>query len=122
MDQNIHHDKNSIRGNFNTIYYIVFHDVKSVACFVDAKLSPKDITGIGISTQRSSFITWERDTEEYFHNFITWKDLRADSLVKKWNSSITLKTINTVSYLLYLVSRNKRFLAGSVLKMMNAQV
>lgn len=88
----------------------------------DARLSPSDITGLGLSTQRCSFISWDKKTDEYFHNFITWKDLRADNLVKKWNSSFTIKMINTVSYLLYLVSRSKRFLAGSVLTMMNSQV
>lgn len=58
---------------------------------VDAQLTPDQISCIGISTQRSTFITWDKETGEEFHNFITWKDLRADPLVKKWNSSLTLK-------------------------------
>lgn len=57
----------------------------------DAKLSSNDIACLGISTQRSTFITWDRTTGENFHNFITWKDLRADSMVRKWNDSVTLK-------------------------------
>lgn len=56
-----------------------------------ASLSANDIAGLGISTQRSTFITWDRKTGETFHNFITWKDLRADPMVRKWNSSVTLK-------------------------------
>lgn len=57
----------------------------------DAQLNAIDISCLGISTQRSTFITWDRTTGETFHNFITWKDLRADSMVRKWNDSVTLK-------------------------------
>lgn len=57
----------------------------------NAGLTAKNISCMGISTQRSTFITWDRNTGETFHNFITWKDLRADSMVQKWNASFTLK-------------------------------
>lgn len=59
----------------------------------DAQLNANDISCLGISTQRSTFITWDRTTGETFHNFITWKDLRADSMVRKWNDSVTLKVM-----------------------------
>lgn len=62
----------------------------------DAKLKPADISCLGISTQRSTFITWDRITGETFHNFVTWKDLRADSMVRKWNDSVTLKVIHYI--------------------------
>lgn len=57
----------------------------------NAKLTAKDITCLGISSQRSTFTTWDRESGDTFHNLITWKDLRADALVRKWNSSVTLK-------------------------------
>lgn len=57
-----------------------------------------------------------------FHNFITWKDLRADNLVKKWNSSLYIKSLRTGCSVLHSVTRNARFLAGSVLKLMNTQI
>lgn len=60
---------------------------------LDAKLLASDINCLGISTQRSTFITWNRETGKTLHNFITWKDLRADALVKKWNSSYILKVL-----------------------------
>ncbi|SPP77126.1 putative glycerol kinase 5 [Drosophila guanche] len=88
----------------------------------DAKLKPTQITCLTISTQRCTFLTWNHKTGEYYHNFITWKDLRADALVDQWNSSWTKRSMNGVSYALYLVTRNHRFLAGSVLKLMNGQV
>ncbi|KAG4073437.1 hypothetical protein HA402_000661 [Bradysia odoriphaga] len=87
----------------------------------DAKLEMSDIICLGISTQRSTFITWDRQTGQTFHNFITWKDIRADKLVKKWNSSCIIKTMHGVSRFLYLMTRSNRFLAGSVLKLMNTQ-
>ncbi|KAL3287839.1 hypothetical protein HHI36_002297 [Cryptolaemus montrouzieri] len=42
----------------------------------DAKITAANVTSLGICTQRSTFITWKKDTNEYFHNFITWKDVR----------------------------------------------
>ncbi|XP_030385400.1 putative glycerol kinase 5 isoform X2 [Scaptodrosophila lebanonensis] len=92
------------------------------AAIHDAKLKPEDITCLTISTQRCTFLTWNHRTKEYYHNFITWKDVRADELVDRWNSSCTMRTMNGVSYALFLVTRNARWLAGSVLKMMNGQV
>lgn len=56
-----------------------------------ARVSVAAIATLGISTQRSTFITWHRETGRPFHNFITWKDLRADALVQKWNGSYILK-------------------------------
>lgn len=90
--------------------------------FTDAQILPLQISCLGISTQRCTFLSWNHATQEYFHNFITWKDLRSNRLVDEWNKSLTLKTINTLSYVLYLITRSNRFLAGSVLKMMNGQV
>ncbi|XP_011195724.2 putative glycerol kinase 5 [Zeugodacus cucurbitae] len=87
-----------------------------------AHLRPCDINSFGLSTQRCTFLTWNHETQEYYHNFITWKDLRANALVAQWNNGLVIKTLNSVSYALYLVTRSNRFLAASVLKMMNSQV
>ncbi|XP_076283866.1 glycerol kinase 5 isoform X3 [Lasioglossum baleicum] len=59
---------------------------------------------------------------KHYHNFITWKDLRADSMVKEWNSSITMRSLRLGSQILYTLSRRKRFLAASVFKFMNTQI
>lgn len=58
-----------------------------LSCTVDAKIDVAQIKSLGISTQRATFITWKKDTGEYLHNFITWKDLRALKLIKQVNSS-----------------------------------
>jgi putative glycerol kinase 5 len=77
---------------------------------------------LGISTQRCSFTTWSRTTGKVFHNFITWKDIRADEIVRSWNKSWTMKALNLGAGVVYTVTRMNRFLAGSVLKLMNNQV
>ncbi|XP_053996645.1 putative glycerol kinase 5 isoform X2 [Hylaeus anthracinus] len=57
-----------------------------------------------------------------YFSFITWKDLRADDMVKEWNSSATMKGLRLGSQILYTLSRRKRFLAASVFKFMNTQM
>ena len=66
-----------------------------------AGLSADQITSLGISCQRATFTCWHRKTGEYFHNLITWKDLRADSYVREWNSSFTMKGLRMGGKLLY---------------------
>ncbi|KAG0707413.1 putative glycerol kinase 5 [Chionoecetes opilio] len=92
------------------------------AAITHAGLTPGDIRCLGLCTQRATFITWDRRTGVPFHNFITWKDLRADGLVRRWNSCLTMKAIRFGGSLLYLFLRSKRYLAASVLKFMNPQV
>ncbi|RVE52718.1 hypothetical protein evm_002591 [Chilo suppressalis] len=87
----------------------------------NASLSAGQMSAMGISTQRSTFITWSRKTGKPFHRFITWKDMRADKLVKQWNDSYTWKLIKAGAFALYLITRSKRFRAGSALKFMNTQ-
>lgn len=48
--------------------------------------------------------------------------MRSDTLVDEFNNSVAMKTLNNCAYALYLLTRSNRFLAGSVLKMMNGQV
>lgn len=57
----------------------------------DAQLSAKNIRCLGISTQRATFITWNKKTNAPLHKFITWKDVRSDDLVKQWNKSATMR-------------------------------
>lgn len=85
-------------------------------------VKPESIACLGISTQRGSFTTWNLKDGKHYHNFITWKDVRADSMVKEWNSSITMKGLRLVSQFLYTLTRRKRFLAASVFKFMNTQM
>lgn len=66
--------------------------VTQIVIFIstDADAEASDVKVFGLSTQRGSFVTWDKRTGKPFHNFITWKDLRADHLVKMWNNSWTI--------------------------------
>uniref|UniRef100_A0A182TNN0 Glycerol kinase 5 n=1 Tax=Anopheles melas TaxID=34690 RepID=A0A182TNN0_9DIPT len=88
----------------------------------DANLKIEQLTCLAIATQRNSFTCWNRNTGQVYHNFITWKDLRADQLVKDWNESFTLRLLKFGASVLHFVTRSKRFLAGSVIKLMNPQI
>ncbi|XP_059358132.1 putative glycerol kinase 5 [Carassius carassius] len=80
----------------------------------DSGLQMCQMESLGISTQRATFITWDRNTGEPFHNFITWQDLRAAELVRSWNRSCTMKTVHGVMKMLHFLTRQKRFLAASL--------
>eukprot|EP00070_Physeter_catodon_P024561 XP_023987672.1 putative glycerol kinase 5 isoform X2 [Physeter catodon] len=79
-----------------------------------AGLEMNQIVGLGISTQRATFITWDKKTGKHFHNFISWQDLRAIELVKSWNSSLLMKLIHSSCRVLHFFTRSKRFLAASL--------
>lgn len=83
---------------------------------------PGDISGLGISTQRGTFVTWNPETQEYYHNFITWKDLRANDLVDRWNNGVTMKAFHIIAYILYLITQRNRYLVASYMKLMNVQM
>ena len=54
-------------------------------------VSVENILSLTISTQRSTFITWDKSNGKPFHNLITWSDTRANELVERWNKSLTAK-------------------------------
>uniref|UniRef100_F6RXC1 Glycerol kinase 5 n=1 Tax=Xenopus tropicalis TaxID=8364 RepID=F6RXC1_XENTR len=81
----------------------------------DAGIQMSQVAGLGISTQRATFITWNKTTGEPFHNFISWQDLRAADLVSSWNSSVLLKAVHGVCTALHFFTRRKRFLAASLI-------
>lgn len=88
----------------------------------DSGLNASQISGIGISCQRSSFITWNRETGKPYHNLITWKDLRASGLVKEWNNSWSLGGLRIGGKILHGLSRMPRWKAASIYKMQNETV
>ncbi|KAM4552405.1 glycerol kinase 5 isoform 1-T2 [Odontesthes bonariensis] len=81
----------------------------------DAGVQMSQIEALGISTQRATFTTWDRKTGVPFHNFITWQDQRATDLVKSWNTSCTMKAVHGVMKMVYFLTRQKRFLAASLI-------
>ncbi|XP_059475568.1 putative glycerol kinase 5 [Neocloeon triangulifer] len=88
----------------------------------DANLTANDVTCMGISTQRSTFVTWSKVTGMHYHNLITWQDVRAERLVQQWDSSLSIMALRGASRVVYWFTRKRRFKAGSTLKLMNTQV
>nr|XP_020742794.1 putative glycerol kinase 5 [Odocoileus virginianus texanus] len=87
-----------------------------------AGIEMKQIVGLGISTQRATFITWDKKTGKHFHNFISWQDLRAIELVKSWNNSLLMKLIHSSCRVLHFFTRSKQFLAASLFTFTTQQV
>ncbi|XP_041848737.1 putative glycerol kinase 5 [Melanotaenia boesemani] len=81
----------------------------------DAGVQMCQIEALGISTQRATFTTWDRETGVPFHNFISWQDLRAADLVKSWNTSCTMKAIHGAMKVVHFLTRQKRYLAASLI-------
>ncbi|CAH1164108.1 unnamed protein product [Phaedon cochleariae] len=102
----------------------LFSDILNIVhqAMNDANVAFTDIKSLGISTQRSTFITWKKNTGEHLHNFITWKDLRATDLLKDINNSWSTTMLKWGAYLIYLLTRNKKFGMGSKLKIANKHV
>ena len=73
-------------------------------------------------SKRATFVTWDKRSGKVFHNFITWKDVRAADLVNSWNDSLTMKSLRVVSSVLYRVTGRTQFRAASVLTLQNKMV
>ncbi|KAM4821678.1 glycerol kinase 5 isoform 1-T1 [Thomomys bottae] len=72
-----------------------------------------EIAGLGISTQRATFLTWDKKTGAPFHNFISWQDTRASELVRSLNNSLLMKILQNSCRLAHFFSRSQRMLTVS---------
>ncbi|CAL4121626.1 unnamed protein product [Meganyctiphanes norvegica] len=88
----------------------------------NAGLTARQVHCMGLTTQRATFITWDRKTGKPLHNFITWKDRRSDTLVKEYNNSWMMMGLRIGSTILHKILRKSRYLAASVIRFANIQV
>ncbi|CAG9534366.1 unnamed protein product [Cercopithifilaria johnstoni] len=86
------------------------------------KRDARTIIGMGISCQRNTFISWNKESGKPCHRLITWKDCRAREECKKWNNSWSLKAINLIGYVLHKLTRSARFMAARMFSFLNAMV
>ena len=84
----------------NYLYYLTPLKFKYFSTVFISEVGVKSIISLGICTQRCTFLTWNSTTGKALHNLITWKDVRADTLVNQWNNSLTMK-VNTSNVLKY---------------------
>lgn len=85
-------------------------------------ISFESISSLGISTMRGTFITWNSETGDHYHNFITWQDTRSKDVCREWNNSYQLKVVRVVGSISYFLTRQKRFLAASIFQMSTPMV
>lgn len=88
----------------------------------DARISFDSIISIGISTMRGTFMTWNQETGDHYHNFITWQDTRSSDICDSWNDGLQLRLLRGAGSILYFVSRRNRFLAASIFRMSTPMV
>src|SRR5690348_6716597 len=48
-----------------------------------AKLSPADLSAIGITNQRETTIIWDKHTGKPYYNALVWQDTRTDKIVQR---------------------------------------
>ncbi|XP_076435847.1 glycerol kinase 5-like isoform X2 [Babylonia areolata] len=111
-------------GWFEIDPHKLFDDAKTVIrdSIRAAGLTAGQVKCLGIATQRNTFVTWDRETGETFHNLISWQDLRASDDVLQWNNSVTLRLLNSGARFAHFFTRQKRHKAASVLRFMTKQV
>ncbi|EGC38282.1 hypothetical protein DICPUDRAFT_28891 [Dictyostelium purpureum] len=80
-----------------------------------AKDNVKLVKAIGITNQRSSFLTWRRDTGRPIHNLITWQDGRSGDICKNANNSLAVKGIHGATKFVHLFTGKPRYLMASQL-------
>lgn len=98
-------------GRVEIIPDVLWRNFKKVVnnCLMSSHLHANEVTCMGISTQRGTFLTWDRETGQPYHNFISWKDRRTDGICEKWNSYVLLKLLKFFCFLLYTFTRIVKF-------------
>jgi len=94
--------------------------VKEAIALSPAKDNPSLICSCGITNQRSTFLTWRKDTGKPIHNLITWQDSRAGDLCRSANSSLAIKGIHSATRFVHIVTGKPRYLAASHLELSTA--
>ncbi|TPP65004.1 putative glycerol kinase 5 [Fasciola gigantica] len=77
----------------------------------NAGITPNNVACLGISVQRNSLMLWDRQTGKPRSRIISWQDLRATELSKKWNKSFIVRSLKAGGHVLYWISQSDRFKA-----------
>ncbi|EFA76196.1 hypothetical protein PPL_10413 [Heterostelium album PN500] len=94
--------------------------VKDAISLSPAASHPERIRCLGITNQRSTFLTWRRDTGKPIHNLITWQDTRSAEICKNTNNSFAVKGIHGATRFAHLFTGKPRFLQASYLDVTTA--
>ncbi|ELR23639.1 glycerol kinase [Acanthamoeba castellanii str. Neff] len=80
------------------------------------RITAAQVKAIGITTQRASFLLWNKETGRPLCNFITWQDVRTVGICEEWNDSYAFRGIHAFSKFAHIVTRRTRHLMGSIFK------
>ncbi|KAL6047979.1 putative glycerol kinase 5 [Balamuthia mandrillaris] len=83
----------------------------------DSAIPVSHVVSIGLTAQRGSFLVWHRKTGKPLSNFILWQDVRSVDICNRWNSSLTIRSINIVSKYMHMVTRGPRWMMASIFKL-----
>ncbi|MFX1238238.1 MAG: glycerol kinase 5, partial [Promethearchaeota archaeon] len=75
-------------------------------------LKASDINSIAVSTQRASFMMWDKITGEIYSNIITWQDNRAAKFAKKKTKKLFFRIIRAVGKIARLFGSMKMLVAS----------
>ena len=78
-------------------------------------LGASDLNTFGISSQRGTFILWDRDSGKPYINFISWLDNRADQIAKDINNGLVRLGVNAVGSIGYAFTGAKRTILAKIL-------
>lgn len=109
--------KCSSAGEFEVDPEHLWHVVKETlqAALKGSSKSVLPVKALGIATQRGTFTCWDRETGRPLHNFISWKDTRAEHLCRLWNGSARLKCLRVGGHFMHCLTGKQRYRAASVL-------
>lgn len=86
------------------------------AALKGSSVPASSVKALGITTQRATFTCWDKHTGRLLHKFISWKDTRAESLCREWNSSARVKAMRMGASFLYCLTHKDRYLIASMLR------
>ncbi|MBN1697026.1 MAG: hypothetical protein JW881_05905 [Spirochaetales bacterium] len=80
------------------------------------KYTADDIVSMGISTQRASFLLWDKKTGKHYTNIITWQDKRSAAYAKEKTGLFWLRILRRIVGMLCSVIPNTKLTTISILK------
>lgn len=106
------HLKSPRKGWFEICPDELWNDVSSLIKEVSSNYKNELLT-CGISVQRNTFITWNKDTGKHLHNFITWMDMRSTKMCNKWNNSYFISAAQWAAWVLGSIVRSRHIICAS---------
>ena len=91
--------------------------IKRVVEDVARDVGVERVRCLGITTQRSGVLLWNRATGETLCNIITWQDRRSMSVCHEWKERLSVKMLHAGAQLVHVFWGKERFKAGSELEL-----